>query len=68
MLRLCYDCRLISAPPQVTRHYFLSPSYGLIIVPVDRVVWYSSMLGKKSSLKAVLRILQAEGITNVSVF
>ena len=29
------------------------------------VVWYTAMLGKKSSLKAVLKLLKAEGIKNV---
>ena len=29
------------------------------------VVWYTAMLGKKSSLKAVLKILKTEGIKNV---
>lgn len=29
------------------------------------VVWYTAMVGKKSSLKAVLKLLKAEGIKNV---
>lgn len=29
------------------------------------VVWYTAMVGKKSSLKAVLKLLRAEGIKNV---
>ena len=31
----------------------------------ERVVWYSSLLGKKASLKALVRLLKAEGISNI---
>ena len=38
--------------------------YDLLITLLS-VVWYTAMLGKKSSLKVVLKLLKAEGVKNV---
>ena len=41
------------------------PNVNLILRSFVSVVWYTAMVGKKSSLKAVLKLLRAEEIKNV---
>ena len=47
------------------RSLFVAFYYFFLFLSVFSVLWYTAMLGKKNSLKQILKILKSENIKNV---